>query len=126
MTNRVAPSPINPQAVAAARAAALPEDHLALVAETFQTLADPTRLRILHALTHGPLCVRDLAHVVGVTESAVSHQLRTLRDRHLVKSRREGSVIYYTVDDVHVTQLFKEADYHIDHVRQHLPDHPHP
>lgn len=124
MMNRVVPSPINPQAVAAARAAALPEDQLALVVDTFQTLADPTRVRILHALAQGPLCVRDLAHVVGVTESAVSHQLRTLRDRHLVKSRREGSIIYYGVDDTHVTRLFKEADYHIDHVRQGLPEHP--
>src|SRR5664279_1261092 len=106
------PEPIDPQAVATARAAALPEDHLALIVEAFQTLSDPTRVRILLALTQGPLCVRDLALVVGVTESAVSHQLRVLRERHLVKSRREGSVIYYSVVDTHVAMLFREADYH--------------
>jgi ArsR family transcriptional regulator, lead/cadmium/zinc/bismuth-responsive transcriptional repressor len=72
------------------------------------------------------MCVRDLAILVGVSESAVSHQLRFLRDRRLVKPRREGNIIYYAVDDQHVIALFKEADYHIDHVRQGLPDHPYP
>ncbi|TMD94947.1 MAG: helix-turn-helix transcriptional regulator [Chloroflexi bacterium] len=68
-----------------------------------------------------PQCVRDLAILVEVSESAVSHQLRFLRDRRLVKPRREGNIIYYTVDDHHVATLFKEADYHIDHVRQGFP-----
>ena len=70
--------------------------------------------------------MRDLALLTGVSESAVSHQLRFLRDRRLVKCRREGNVIYYEMDDHHVAALFHEADYHIDHVRQALPDHPHP
>ena len=60
------------------------------------------------------------------SESAVSHQLRFLRDRRLVKPQRDGNVIYYKVDDLHVAALFKEADYHVDHVRQGLPDHPYP
>ena len=115
---------IDAEAVQAARAAALPEAHLLLLVETFEALADLTRARILYALIQQPLCVRDLAILVGVSESAVSHQLRFLRDRRLVKPRREGNVIYYTVDDHHVAALFKEADYHIDHVRQGLPDHP--
>jgi DNA-binding transcriptional ArsR family regulator len=85
-----------------------------------------TLTRILYALIGRPLCVRDLAILVGVSESGVSHQLRFLRERRLVKTRREGNVIYYTVDDHHVAALFKEADYHIDHVRQGLPDHPYP
>src|SRR5216683_4537477 len=114
---------IDAEAVEAARAAALPGAHLLLLVETFEALADPTRARILYALIQQPLCVRDLAILVGVSESAVSHQLRFLRDRRLVKPRREGNVIYYTVDDHHVAALFKEADYHIDHVRQGLPDH---
>ena len=97
----------------AARAAALPEAHLLLLVETFQALADPTRARILYALTKRPLCVRDLAILVGVSTSAVSHQLHFLRDRRLVKPRRDGNIIYYTVDD-----------HHVDHVRQGLPDHP--
>lgn len=117
---------IDAEAVQAARAAALPEAHLLLLVETFQALADQTRARILYALIQQPLCVRDLAILVGVSESAVSHQLRFLRDRRLVKPRREGNIIYYAVDDHHVAALFKEADYHIDHVRQGLPDHPYP
>jgi len=110
----------------AARAAALPEAHLLLLVETFQALADPTRARILYALTQRPMCVRDLAILVGVSASAVSHQLRFLRDRRLVKSRREGNIIYYSVDDHHVAALFKEADYHVDHVRQGISDHSYP
>jgi len=115
---------IDAEAVNAERAVALPEEHLLCLVETFQALADPTRARILYALTHRPLCVRDLALLVGVSESAVSHQLRLLRDRRVVKSRREGTVIYYTVDDTHVAALFREADHHVDHVRRGLPDHP--
>lgn len=117
---------IDAEAVEAARAAALPEAHLLLLVETFQALADPTRARILYALIQRPMCVRDLAILVGVSASGVSHQLRFLRDRRLVKPRREGTTIYYSVDDHHVAALFKEADYHIDHVRQGLPDHPYP
>ena len=117
---------IDAQGVATARAAALSEEYLLLLVETFQALADLTRARILYALMQGPLCVRDLAILVGLSESAVSHQLRFLRDRRLVKSQRDGNVIYYKVDDPHVAALFKEADYHVDHVRQGLPDHPYP
>ena len=115
---------IDAEAVEAARTAALPEAHLLLLVETFQALADATRARILYALTQRPMCVRDLAILVGVSESGVSHQLRLLRGRRLVKPRREGNIIYYVVDDHHVAALFKEADYHVDHVRQGLPDHP--
>lgn len=115
---------IDAEAVEAARAEALPEAHLQLIVETFQALADLTRARILYALIQRPMCVRDLAILVGVSASGVSHQLRFLRDRRLVKPRREGNTIYYQVDDHHVAALFKEADYHVDHVRKALPDHP--
>lgn len=117
---------IDAQALQAARAAALPEAHLLLLVETFEALADPTRARMLYALIRQPLCVRDLAMLVGISESGVSHQLRFLRERRLVQPRREGNIVYYAVDDHHVAALFKEADYHIDHVRQGLPDHPYP
>jgi DNA-binding transcriptional ArsR family regulator len=115
---------IDAEAVEAARAEALPEAHLQMIVETFQALADLTRARILYALIQRPMCVRDLAILVGVSASGVSHQLRLLRDRRLVKPRREGNTIYYQVDDHHVAALFKEADYHVDHVRKALPDHP--
>jgi len=117
---------IHPDAVGLGRAAVPPDDLLTIVVETFGALADPTRARILYALRAGELCVRDLALVVGVSESAVSHQLRVLRDRRLVKSRRDGTIIYYAVDDAHLAALFREAEYHADHVRRGLPDHPHP
>ncbi len=83
MTEGTALIPIDPDAVSAARAAALTDDHLLLIVETFQALADPTRARILYALIQRPLCVRDLAILVGVSPSAISHQLRFLRERHL-------------------------------------------
>jgi ArsR family transcriptional regulator, lead/cadmium/zinc/bismuth-responsive transcriptional repressor len=117
---------IHPEAVAAARAAVPPEGILAVIAELFGALADPTRARILYALGTGELCVHDLALVTGVSESAVSHQLRTLRSRRLVRSRRQGSVIYYALDNHHLPVLFREAEYHADHVRQGLADHPYP
>lgn len=117
---------IDAEAVQAAREEALSEAHVLLLVDTFQALADATRARMLYALIQRPLCVRDLAILVGVSESAVSHQLRFLRDRRLVRPRREGNIIYYTVDDHHVAALFKEADYHVDHVRRGLSDHPYP
>ena len=126
MAKETSLTPINPKAVAAARAAALPEEHMRLMVEAFEALADLTRARILYALTGQPLCVRDLAILTGVSESAVSHQLRFLRDRRLVKARREGYVTYYEIDDHHVAALFREADYHVDHVRKGLPNHPYP
>jgi ArsR family transcriptional regulator, lead/cadmium/zinc/bismuth-responsive transcriptional repressor len=100
---------------------------LDLVVEALGTLGDPTRARLLYALIRRPLCVRDLALVVGVSESAVSHQLRLLRDRHLVTAtRRAGNEIEYRIDDHHVAALFKEAEYHADHVLHGRPDHPYP
>ena len=120
------PAPINAEALAEAREAVPPDDMIERVVEAFQALADPTRAKILYALVRRPQCVRDLAILVGVSESAVSHQLRLLRERRLVKSRRDGNVIYYSVDGHHVAALFREAEYHADHIRQGLPDHPYP
>ena len=126
MAKETTHTPIDPEALAAARAAALPEEHLRLMVEAFEALADLTRARILYALIGQRLCVRDLAMLTAISESGVSHQLRFLRDRRLVKSRRDGNVIYYEIDDQHIAALFREADYHVDHVRQGLPDHPYP
>ncbi len=123
MTKKEVLVAIDAEAVTAARTEALPEAHLQMIVETFQALSDPTRARILYALIQRPMCVRDLAILVGVSPSGVSHQLRLLRDRRLVKPRRDGNTIYYQVDDHHVAALFKEADYHVDHVRHGLPDH---
>ncbi len=126
MPHHEPPIPLDPEAVAEARTAIPADDLLLLVVEAFDVLADPTRARILYALGKRSLCVRDIAACVGVSESAVSHQLRLLRDRRVVKPRRQGNVIYYSVDDQHVAALIREAEYHADHVRQGLPDHPYP
>ncbi len=116
--------PIDPDEVARARRAVPTDRLLALVVETFEALADPTRARLLYALRRRSLYVRDLAAVTGVSESAVSHQLRFLKDRRLVKSRRRGNLVAYSVDDHHLAALFREAEYHADHVRHNRPDHP--
>jgi ArsR family transcriptional regulator, lead/cadmium/zinc/bismuth-responsive transcriptional repressor len=94
------------------------------VAQTFGALADPTRARILFALTKGEYRVNDLAELAGISPSATSHQLRLLRDRRLVRYRRAGRELWYTVDDAHVGTLFREALHHLAHVLYGLPDHP--
>ncbi len=121
------PTAIDAVAVAEAQASLPPEAVLDLVVEALATLGEGTRARILYALIRRPLCVRDLAVVLGASESAVSHQLRLLRERHLVKAvRRAGNEIEYRIDDHHVAALFREAEYHAEHVVHGRPDHPHP
>ena len=81
--------------------------------EIFRVLGDPTRVRILDALSRGDLCVGDLAAQLGVTESAVSHQLRLLRGARIVRPRREGRMIFYSLDDRHVLELFEQGLRHV-------------
>ena len=87
----------------------------ASLARTFQALVDPTRVRLISALSNTELCVWDLAAILGMTQSAVSHQLRTLRDLRLVKSRRAGREVFYTLDDEHIRELFHLGLNHIQH-----------
>jgi DNA-binding transcriptional ArsR family regulator len=124
MDKEAALVPIDAKAVAQAQKAAPSDELLAIVVETFAALADPTRAKMLYALNQRPMCVRDLALLAGVSESATSHQLRLLRDRNLVKSRRAGNVIYYSVASSHLAAIFREAEYYADHVLRGLPDHP--
>jgi ArsR family transcriptional regulator, lead/cadmium/zinc/bismuth-responsive transcriptional repressor len=84
------------------------------LAETFRVLGDPTRVRILDALAGGELCVCDIASLVGISESAVSHQLRLLRGMRLVRPRRAGRLVYYTVDDQHIIELLRQALTHVE------------
>ena len=84
---------------------ALPSDELQRVARTFKLLGDSTRLKIIHALQQTELCVCDLAAYLCLTESAVSHQLRRLKDMAFVKSRREGQNVYYSLDQGKVSEL---------------------
>ena len=96
------------------RRQALPERSVTVIAETFRVLGDPTRIRILDALAVGELCVCDIAAVVGMSESAVSHQLRLLRSMRLVRTRRAGRQVFYTLDDQHILQLLRLAATHAD------------
>ena len=88
-------------------------DHAAEIAETFKLLGDVTRVRILDALAHQELCVSDLASLVDLSESAVSHQLRLLRNMRLVRARRAGRMIFYALDDQHIMSLFEQASHHV-------------
>jgi ArsR family transcriptional regulator len=85
------------------------------LAETFKALSDPTRVRIVSLLAGAELCVCDLAAALGMGQSAMSHQLRTLRDLRLVRWRRDGRQIFYTLDDEHVADLFQRGLAHVTH-----------
>ena len=84
------------------------------LAEVFKILGHQTRLKILHALSREELCVCDLAALLGMTDSAVSHQLRLLRNMRLVRHRLHGKLVYYALDDQHVRQLFEAALEHLE------------
>jgi DNA-binding transcriptional ArsR family regulator len=83
------------------------------LAETFAALSDPTRVRIISALSGRELCVLDLSRMLGLTGSAVSHQLRLLRGQRLVQVRREGRVAFYSLDDDHIRNLMDECAKHV-------------
>ena len=85
------------------------------LAQTFAALADPTRIRIVAALSHTDLCVGDLAAVLGMTPSAISHQLRLMRAQRLVKARKEGRLAFYALDDEHIHDLFHRGLAHVEH-----------
>jgi DNA-binding transcriptional ArsR family regulator len=86
----------------------------AQLSEFFRALGDATRVRIISALSAGELCVCDVAAALGMSQSAISHQLRVLRQLHLVRRRKAGQIVYYALDDQHVPTLFREG---MDHVR---------
>lgn len=94
---------------------AIPDDQLDRLALTYRMMGDPTRLKIMMALGRTEMCVCDIAAFLGISESAVSHQLRRLRETSIVRNRREGQVLYYTLNDSHVASLLEVG---IDHVRE--------
>ncbi|HUT14687.1 MAG TPA: metalloregulator ArsR/SmtB family transcription factor [Anaerolineae bacterium] len=85
------------------------------LAELFTALSDPTRVRIISALSASELCVSELAATLDMSQSAISHQLRVLRQLQLVRRRRAGRTIYYSLDDEHVSTLFREGMNHVQH-----------
>jgi ArsR family transcriptional regulator len=95
------------------RAGLMSPSAVADLAETFRLLGDATRVRILDALSHSEMCVCDLAALLRVSNSAVSHQLRLLRGLRVVRHRRAGRMVFYSLDDEHVVHLFDEALKHV-------------
>ena len=93
------------------------EDELIKVANFFKIFGDPTRIKIIDALDNHEMCVCDLAVLLNMTKSAISHQLRTLKDSSLVKSRREGRVVFYSLSDDHVKDIFEIGLEHIRHIK---------
>lgn len=99
------------------------DDQVEQAVDTLKLIADPTRMRILWALLHGEHSVNLLAEHIGAQSAAVSQHLAKLRLAHLVRTRREGTHVYYLAQNDHVRRIVEEALFHADHVVQGLPDH---
>lgn len=90
------------------------DEYLYELADLFKVFGDTTRIKILYALFESELCVGDIAQVLGMSQSAVSHQLRVLKDSKLIKFRREGKVIFYSLDDDHVRTIMSMGMEHVE------------
>lgn len=91
------------------------EEECSLLADLFKTFGDVTRIRILYVLSQSELCVSELAETLDMTSSAISHQLRILKQSRLIKSRRDGKMVYYSLDDEHVRSMLDQG---MEHVRE--------
>ncbi len=105
---------VHPESVRKGRDLLLPPGEYRALAETFQALSDPSRAKIVYSLLEQELCTCDIAAIVGVSESAVSQHLNVLRRLRLVRSRREGKIVYHTLDDGHIRALLGVC---LEHVR---------
>ncbi len=105
---------VHPQSVRRGRELLLPAGEYQALAATFQALSDPSRAKIVYSLLEQELCTCDIAAIVGVSESAVSQHLNVLRRLRLVRSRREGKIVYHTLDDSHIGTLLSVC---LEHVR---------
>lgn len=90
-----------------------PDESLYDLAELFKVFGDTTRIKILWALTESEMCVCDIAALLNMTQSAISHQLRALKSARLVKSRKSGKIVFYSLNDLHVKQIFKQGFVHV-------------
>lgn len=94
----------------------IPEEKAIELADIFKALGDPTRVKMIYAmLQNGELCVHDMCVVLDMTQSAISHQLRYLRNMRVVKRRKVGKTVYYSLDDHHIEQIFSQTLQHITH-----------
>lgn len=92
-----------------------PEEEMQDLADFFKVFGDATRLKILYALLNSEMCVLDIAKLLGMTQSAISHQLRVLKQMDLVKNRREGKIIFYSLADSHIVTILSQG---IDHIEE--------
>lgn len=104
---------IHEEVVATVSASMPKEEELFTLAEFFKVFGDTTRIRILYALFQAEMCVCDIAYLLNMSQSAISHQLRVLKQAKLVKFRKEGRVVYYSLDDDHVKAIFDQGYQHI-------------
>lgn len=98
----------------------LDNEFITEISTFFKILGDNTRVKILFALDHNEMCVCDIANVLNMTKSSISHQLSYLKDLNIVKSRKSGKEVYYSLDDEHVKEVFEVAISHIEHKRSKL------
>jgi len=99
--------------VDAVRENILPDVAVERISDTFKALSDPTRLKIVLSLLQSELCVCEIAEAVGISQSAVSHQLRKLKDMRLVKRRKSSKMVFYSLDDEHILKLLTECINHV-------------
>ena len=92
------------------------EERLLDLAELFKVFGDSTRVRIISALLHSEMCVCDIGALLGMSKSAISHQLRILRQSRLVKNRRDGKIVFYSLDDKHIEGIFEQGLAHVSEV----------
>ncbi len=104
---------IHEEVVNAVRKRMPEEEELYDLAELFKVFGDSTRIKILCALAESEMCVCDIANLLNMTQSAISHQLRLLKIARLVKNRKEGKVVYYSLDDDHVSEIFEQGLSHV-------------
>ena len=95
----------------------MPSDDLLFdIAEVFKVFGDTTRMKIISALLEAELCVGDIAEITNSTQSAISHQLRVLKQAKLVKYKKDGKIVYYSLDDEHVSEMYEMATRHIEEI----------
>ena len=98
----------------------MPSDDLLFdIAEVFKVFGDTTRMKIISALLEAELCVGDIAEITNSTQSAISHQLRVLKQAKLVKFRKDGKIVYYSLDDEHVSEMYEMAKRHTEESYSH-------
>ena len=93
----------------------LPTEQAARIAETFSSLADPTRIKIVGLLAKNEMCVGDLCLLLDMTQPAISHHLRLMRNLRIVSSRKDGRHVFYTLADQHIFEIFSLSSAHISH-----------